>query len=474
MFKIARQAIDTPSIQRRNVRWIAAICGAGLCGASLSTPAAIGQTSGQTGVKPTRLPLVMSAAVQTHSPAAIPVSAPIAATISGSQPSASGAIVRHQTNEYLRSSTSRATTEISRRLISEATIEYNSNAWLSAETTAWEAMKQAAIGIDLADRERTGTVTSESDSCETMLQRAHVAMAEARDFGGIYGPADDDAIRRIARSHRTAAIAWDRGSSLGPNEASDRYLDYARTQLAVVAGRSVEAAEAMDLLAAIHLGRADERLLPSAMAICLRRAAIQGQPANASLAARLGMHLADVGLLDESRWALEHSLSIQFDPVAAQHLVAVLQRTGDQPAANRLIATIASQTPESATRIARPTIVELSPDEFASVSKSVLPPSSAAPVQRLVTGQAATDRVTSSEPEIVTAPSAFNPTSMMGRLAGARLNSKSSPSQAKIAGSYVVDPTASESTPTAANDVAEQEKPPGRFSRMIDAIRRPW
>ncbi len=210
------------------------------------------------------------------------------------------------------------------------------------------------------------------------LQFAKSAILEARDFSGVYGVLDGDAIARMARSHTSDVLDNESASGLTATDASDRYLDEARVSLATIATRSVEAARAMDLLAAVYLSRADARTLPSATALCLRRAALQGQPENASLASRLGMHLADIGLFDEARWALEHSLSLAHTPQAAETLVTVLRRTGQSDEAARVIATM--QNHSEAERLAQaglsprvPEITELSPTEFAALSKPVMP-----------------------------------------------------------------------------------------------------
>jgi hypothetical protein len=152
----------------------------------------------------------------------------------------------------------------------------------------------------------------------------------------------------------------------------------------------------MDLLAAVYLSRAEVNTLPSATALCLRRAALQGQPANASLASRLGIHLADVGLFEEARWVLEHSLSIQADQQTSEALVKVLRRTGHGDAAADLIArmgggagaaSIAPGGTRSGPRMIAPKdaavsdpnrprvpdITQLSPADFAALSRPVMP-----------------------------------------------------------------------------------------------------
>ena len=134
------------------------------------------------------------------------------------------------------------------------------------------------------------------------------------------------------------------------------------------------------------LGRRAAGQLPGETAICLRRAALQGQPQNADLAARLGMQLADVGLVDEATWAFQHSLQLQYQPVIANRLASLQQQTGRPTIANQFVQQIALQRnttrhrePEKAS-IEMPMIAQLSPDEFASVSKPVMQTKTVVPV----------------------------------------------------------------------------------------------
>lgn len=289
---------------------------------------------------------------------------------------------------WLRSTTSHSSNEVAERLIEQASVEFRSRAWLSAETTAWEAIRHAAESIDAA----SGTALDagsgldagaglaagsalDAGSAVQSLAAAKSAIEEARDFSGLYGAVDSEAIARMARSHQTSLIDPAMARSLTGTEASDLYLDFARRQLAPIARSSVTAARGMDLIAAIALGRADAKTLPSGTALALRRAALQGQPGNASLASRLGLHLADLGLDAEARWALEHSMSIQFDPATAGALAGVMRRSGDAAAAEQMIASAQrhrGQAPAgSAIRV--PEIMELTPAEFAMVSKPTMP-----------------------------------------------------------------------------------------------------
>lgn len=288
-------------------------------------------------------------------------------------PSVDRPAVRSAPERWLRSTTSTAAAERANELIVKGSQEYGVRAWLSAETTAWESLRAAAESVDLVARESNGLRTSlQSQGAVHALKQAKDAIVEARDFG-TYGADDSEAVARIARSHQTQLLSQS-AAGVTPTDAADRYLDHARVLLAQLAGHSNEAARAMDLMAAIYLQRNDPTTLPSGTSLALRRAALQGQPQNPSLAARLGFQLSDLGLLDEARWTLEHSMSLQPDPSTGHSLVSVLHRSGDVEAANTLIAKLQQGAPASAatTRIPVPEIEQLSPEQFAAVSKPVM------------------------------------------------------------------------------------------------------
>ena len=275
---------------------------------------------------------------------------------------------------WLRTSTSSASVEVAQRLIDQASAEYSIGAWASAETSAWEGLRFAADSVELASRERGDSPASGHYAAALAnLQIARTAIREARDFGGHYGVTDRESIRRMVMSHQTAVLDSQPIDTLTAADAIDRYLDEARVRLSGIASQSVEAAQAMDLLAAIYLGRADAKTLPSSTALCLRRAALQGQPGNASLALRLGMHLADLGLYREARWALEHSLKLEPSQEASEALVLVLRRSGRSDEAARMIASMQQAIPNGMARQPRvPQVDTLSPQEFASISKPVM------------------------------------------------------------------------------------------------------
>ncbi|EMI17298.1 transmembrane protein, partial [Rhodopirellula maiorica SM1] len=169
---------------------------------------------------------------------------------------------------------------------------------------------------------------------------------------------------------------------MSSTQAIEAYLDDARQTLAKLAGQSVQAAEAMDLLAAIYLTRGDDRTLPSSTSLCLRRAALQGQPQNATLASNLGMQLARVGMLTEAQRVLEHSVSLQNDPATQSALASVLRQLGQYQQAEKVSVELqaanypSTQFPKG---IRIPEVIQLTPAEFAAVSSPVMQSSAASP-----------------------------------------------------------------------------------------------
>ncbi len=286
---------------------------------------------------------------------------------------------------WLPTTTADARFDQARRHLSEAMRAYDVRAWLSAEDSAWDAISASAEAIDLARRE-SGLATPAAQTATAQLRLAHRAIVEARDFARWSSPGDAEAIARTARSHVTTVLHGVPSTGLTSTEAVDRYLDAARVALSDLAAQSIEAAQAMDLLAATLLTRGEPKQLPQSTSLCLRRAALKGQPQNASLAFRLGAQLAEIGLLKEAQWALEHSLTLQPNADAATVLASVLRRSGQADAAQHLLASYRYPTTigtvGSSPKV--PHITQLSPEQFASVSPPVMtepaqPPST--PVQ---------------------------------------------------------------------------------------------
>jgi hypothetical protein len=310
------------------------------------------------------------------------------------------------TTVYLASQTAQSQIDAAATLLRQAGLEYECAAYASAETSAWDALEKAATAIDLARAPRGpgAQVTGEANQAGNALRQFYQgkrALIEAQDFVGPFAQGDPQAIARLARAHQTTVVRETLPPMMGSysaearvrlgqgrgqqnsnaelptaSEAIDRYLDFARSQFSGIAADSMLAAQTMDLLAAIRLGRNETTQLPGPTAICLRRAAVQGQSTNADLVAKLGHQLADVGLIDEARWALGHSLTLQYNPANAARLAslnATAQQTAKSPYGSSILAAtrVPEMQPNQPKRI--PEITTLPPDQFAAISHSVIP-----------------------------------------------------------------------------------------------------
>ena len=249
-------------------------------------------------------------------------------------------------------------------LLQQAGRELSIGAYASAEASAWQTIRVAAEAIDLGrnrgnvdvddfasgGRGAFGTPAfGTPGSAVGAVEAARVAILEARSFAPLIGVDAPAAVRGRIRSHRTPILQADgRRRDARANdhevaqgrfsaaEAIDRYLDHARVLLAPVAAARTDAAEAMDLLAAVYLRRDDPETLPAPTAICLRRAAFQGQSDNASLALRLGQQLRVSGLLGEAEWVLTHALRRDPSAVVAEELARVFDRQSRPEDADRV------------------------------------------------------------------------------------------------------------------------------------------
>lgn len=199
-----------------------------------------------------------------------------AAAMKSAEASAASSISEPQlraasSRQWLPTTTAHARFDSARKHLSEASRSYDVGAWLTAEASAWESLRHAAEAIDLT-RSEAGQPWDARSSASAQLQFAKQAIVEARDFQRWASPNDSSAITRTVRSHRTSILQSADTTGLTASQAADRYLDSARVALSTLASESVEAAQAMDLLAATLLTRNEPRQLPSSTALCLRRA----------------------------------------------------------------------------------------------------------------------------------------------------------------------------------------------------------
>ena len=264
------------------------------------------------------------------------------------------------------------------RFLAQSRHELSVGAWHSAENSAWAALTLAVETLEPKNLSGPSRVGQPRVSPTSDLTEARVAVFEARDFVAV---ADDGqpaarvniSLAALVRSHQTKILRNSIKRHTTRTQAINAYLDFARRRFGRIATESIKAAEAMDLLAAVYLQRDDQKILPKATALCLRRAALHGQPHNATLAQRLGTQLASDGLLNEARLTLEHALTIENSLETQRTLAAVLREIGDEGSAQRIESALAQHQQTKQFANARvPEVIQLSPEEFAAISTPVM------------------------------------------------------------------------------------------------------
>ncbi|MEM0925269.1 MAG: hypothetical protein AAGJ83_04460, partial [Planctomycetota bacterium] len=251
--------------------------------------------------------------------------------------------------------------------LDDAFREYTYRAFSSAEGSAWKTLEWLGTGVDVAHQPTLGQARATSMVAD--IEMARVAIGEAQDFV-MQGVAvmDRDRLTAIVNSHRTPI--FDQGLSPGvtPTEAVDRYLDFARRKLTPLAGHDVEAAQAMDLIAAIRLGRNEAKWLPEEVSLCMRRAALAGQPSNLELAERLGAQLADMGLVREAERTLRRHGNARPDQPIANEIAGRTARGPIQQVNAPRPAVPMRQASMQSSRQRVPDVIQLSPQQFATIS----------------------------------------------------------------------------------------------------------
>ncbi|TWT70077.1 hypothetical protein [Crateriforma conspicua] len=356
---------------------------------------------------------------------------------------------------WLASGTSISLDRDASTALAEATADYGFGAWASAEDNAWLAIRKAAQSLDCQ---------SSSSRDVQQLNQAIDAIREAKDFVGPYAADDPVVLRRLIRSHRTSVAApWlDASHAVVPScrQLADVYLNHARRMLGDLASRHLVAARSLDLLAAVTLSRNDETTLAGPVALCLRRAALQGQPQNASLALNLGRQLIDVGLYREAHWALQQSYQHEPSAESAELIARLMHQAGETDAAGQwMIAARQSlqNAGAAATGSPVPEVVHVSPAEFASLSAR---PPVVSGTPAMIGNQTATpNQATTMNPRVAMRPNAVvQPYAVSGNV-NASANPQAAPGQLVAPGAMPPASTAPE---------------PGPAKRMFNAIGKWW
>jgi hypothetical protein len=274
-------------------------------------------------------------------------------------------------NRWKPTVTSQTCDQRAKASLANAYQEYSVSAWASAEASAWEALEFIATGIDVESFGDEAATRTNALSAVRDLDQARRAVMEVRDFRGGTRLIDRQYFATLVASHRTQVFGNQLPEGVTPAIATEQYFEFARQRFARLATAKREAAQAIDLLAAIYLGRNEAGWLPLETALCLRRAALQGQPDQADLAAKLAIQLTEMGIHREAQQMLRHVVALkpELEPPMASQLAAVARSVGDVEMAQRLGEVVSPA--ESSADVRMPKVVQLTPDEFASISPPV-------------------------------------------------------------------------------------------------------
>jgi hypothetical protein len=149
--------------------------------------------------------------------------------------------------------------------------------------------------------------------------------------------------------------------------ATETYLDVARTNLVLAAGREREASDALVLL-----GKIEKQISNgggthgSAVAVTLQRAAVEIEPTSAFGYRELGTTLLKQGLVEQAAWALNRSVEIKPTRSGYQRLLEASRRLGDVDTAQVCLASL--QKPELRNEIP---VKSLSPAAFAATHRPI-------------------------------------------------------------------------------------------------------
>lgn len=221
--------------------------------------------------------------------------------------------------------------------ISDAELKLRSQAYLTAAKKATEALQWIAQAVDA----QNGQSIASHD-----LECALTAIRESEDFVGKYGVVDSVAIARMVRSHSTEVLKPYDTSNLNGLAAADLYLNWARKGLSEIVKADPLAVQAIRVLAHSHRLRDDGTPLGVATSVHLMRAAADSQADDPRIHLELAQTLEVAGLHDESE----------------QAFAAVANRAAGT---DRLFSTGKRSDLD---------LIEVSPEEFASISSPAAGP----------------------------------------------------------------------------------------------------
>jgi hypothetical protein len=172
----------------------------------------------------------------------------------------------------------------------------------------------------------------------------------------------------MAISHQTPVLKSFPVSGLTPHAAADRYLDFARENFTAAAAGRTSATVLLRVLAnAEKAARGNHSEFANSVVLCYLRAAVATDVNDSSSLNELGYYAMQVGLLQESQWALERSIALAPSTPAVQNLIEVHRLAGNVERARELV----SMLPQGGVEARSLTVTPVASQDFAAISRPV-------------------------------------------------------------------------------------------------------
>ena len=226
----------------------------------------------------------------------------------------------------------------------------------ATHTAQKHALEALRLSIDIEDALDRGNEHVRD------LRVAQNAIRESRDFAGVTTTVDWRSIQRMVAVHETEILKSEDLKNLSAVQATEAYLNLARTKLVSAAGDSALAAESMLLLGVIEkqvLSREDVH--SGAVGLVYHGAATEIQPNNAEVYREYGRTLLEQGLVSQSVRALKQSVAIKPTKTGYQALLDASRRGGDYDLAQKCLGALKDPSLFNDTAV-----VQLQPRQFAA------------------------------------------------------------------------------------------------------------
>ena len=244
-----------------------------------------------------------------------------------------------------------------RKLAQAALVDSRSRLRRRATHTARKhALEALRLSIDIEDAVEGGNEHVRD------LRIAQNAIRESRDFEGITTTVDWRSIQRMVAVHETEILKSEDLENLSSVQATESYLNLAKTKLVSAAGHSALAAESMLLLGMIEKQvHSRDDVHSGAVSLIYHGAATEIQPNSAEAYREYGRTLLEQGLVRQSIGSLKHSVALKPTRTAYQILLDASRRGGDYDLAQKCLSSLKDPSLFNDTAV-----VQVPPRQFAA------------------------------------------------------------------------------------------------------------